>query len=121
MPPPSASSAGKKRALPTWGQGTASGGWAKKTPPGKTASPPNPASLFTPSYARSPSSEPKYTHPVVVDSPIIVEKPKRSEPWTSEVVLKAICEAGSAGATLEVKNMCVPLSTVLLWFDRILR
>lgn len=99
VPPPSASITGKKRALPSWGGGSTSGGSAKQAPSPSALKAATTTSLFTPSYTPPPSSTLGKAHPVDVATPTA----KSSEPWTPDVVLRIIKEAGPSGASLEVK------------------
>ena len=115
--PPSQALAGKKRALPIWGGGGGGGGGGaasgrpkKETPPWKaTLSPataPTAPSLFTPSYTlpRSAGKDKADAGATAASAAADARaKSKAFKPWTSDSVMRVIKEAGSSGATVEVR------------------
>ena len=97
---PIAPSSGKKRALPSWGAGiTVGGALTKRATPPKAAPSSTPVGLFKPSYVPTPSPK-----GVKEDRFAVAGECRRSEPWTAEVVLRKIQQAGSSGASFKVHN-----------------
>lgn len=101
-PSSSASTAGKKRALPSWAPGSTGGVLNKKaSPPKATAQAPAGGGLFTPSYEPPPSSTLDEARSEKIFTPVA------SRPWTVDVILKLLKEAGPSGATPKVRqNPC---------------
>ncbi|CAM9478460.1 unnamed protein product [Ascophyllum nodosum] len=94
---PIAPSSGKKRALPSWGAGiTVGGALTKRATPPKAAPSSTPVGLFKPSYVPTPSPK-----GVKEDRFAVAGECRRSEPWTAEVVLRKIQQAGSSGASFK--------------------